>query len=197
MSLKESNYSEHKCQYSAFCKPNQVKANSMKPQIMIRKSRTACRSIGMRTTAKQDAQIFLADIGGFSLGLDALHGIGITVERKFCEFDKHSQAILKKHWLREVPFRMKQHVRTQSDGKAIGEERVMKVLDLFSGIGGFSLCQDLISRMESKQASMATVQDYTCPGNAKKSLASVVPRYAIFENVAGLLSMESESGRSV
>ena len=23
MSLKESNYSEHKCQYSAFCKPNQ------------------------------------------------------------------------------------------------------------------------------------------------------------------------------
>ena len=30
MSLKESNYSEHKCQYSAFCKPNQKATH--KPQ---------------------------------------------------------------------------------------------------------------------------------------------------------------------
>ena len=113
-------------------------------------------------------------IGGFSLGLERA-GMETVA---FCEFDKHAQAILKKHWP-EVPIH--EDVRTL-DGK-----QYRGAVDVVCG--GFP-CQDLSAA--GKQAGI----DGDRSGLYREMLRIIgecMPRYAIFENVSGLLS--GESGR--
>ena len=113
-------------------------------------------------------------IGGFSLGLERA-GMETVA---FCEFDKHAQKVLKKHWP-EVPIH--EDVRTL-DGK-----QYRGAVDVVCG--GFP-CQDLSAA--GKQAGI----DGDRSGLYREMLRIIgecMPRYAIFENVAGLLS--GESGR--
>jgi DNA (cytosine-5)-methyltransferase 1 len=113
-------------------------------------------------------------IGGFSLGLEWAGMETIA----FCEFDKHAQKVLKKHWP-EVPIH--EDVRTL-DGK-----QFRGTVDVVCG--GFP-CQDLSQAGQQEGFDGERSSLYR---QMLRIISECGPRYAIFENVTGLLT--GESGR--
>ena len=113
-------------------------------------------------------------IGGFSLGLEAAGMETIA----FCEFDKHAQKVLKKHW---------PCVPIHDDIRTLDGKQYRGTVDVICG--GFP-CQDL--SVAGKQAGFDGERSslYT---EMLRVISECLPRYAIFENVTGLLA--GESGR--
>lgn len=108
-------------------------------------------------------------IGGFSLGLERAGMETIA----FCEFDKHARQILKKHWP-DVPI--------YEDVRFLNATKYRGSVDIVCG--GFP-CQDL------SQAGKQTGIEGSRSGLYREMLRIIsecMPRYAIFENVTGLLS---------
>jgi DNA (cytosine-5)-methyltransferase 1 len=113
-------------------------------------------------------------IGGFSLGLERAGMETIA----FCEFDKHAQKVLKKHWP-DIP--IYEDVRTLDATKYRGTVDVVT--------GGFP-CQDL--SVAGKQVGFQGERS-SLYREMLRIISECMPRYAIFENVPGLLT--GESGR--
>ena len=113
-------------------------------------------------------------IGGFSLGLERAGMETIA----FCEFDKHAQKVLKKHWP-DIP--IYEDVRTLDATKYRGTVDVV--------CGGFP-CQDL--SVAGKKAGFDGERS-SLYREMLRIISECLPRYAIFENVTGLLT--GESGR--
>jgi DNA (cytosine-5)-methyltransferase 1 len=108
-------------------------------------------------------------IGGFSLGLERAGMETIA----FCEFDECARKVLKKHWP-NVP--IYEDVRTLDATKFRGSVDVV--------CGGFP-CQDLSSA--GKQAGFEGDRS-NLYREMLRIISECMPRYAIFENVTGLLS---------
>ena len=113
-------------------------------------------------------------IGGFSLGLERA-GMETVA---FCEFDKHAQKVLKKHWP-DVPIH--DDVRTLDGKQYRGSVDVV--------CGGFP-CQDLSlsglgEGFKGDRSSLYIEQI--------RVIKEVKPKWAIFENVDGLFSREGGS----
>ncbi len=108
-------------------------------------------------------------IGGFSLGLERAGMETVT----FCEFDKHAQKVLRKHWP-DVPIH--DDVRTLDGRQYRGSVDVV--------CGGFP-CQDLSSA--GKKAGFDGERS-SLYREMLRVISECMPKYAIFENVSGLLT---------
>jgi len=115
-------------------------------------------------------------IGGFSLGLEST-GHFETVA--FCEFDKHARLVLNKHW---PDIKIYEDVRTLDAKKYRGSIDVV--------CGGFP-CQDL--SVAGKKKGITEGERSNLYTEMLRVISECLPRYAIFENVTGLLT--GESGR--
>ena len=113
-------------------------------------------------------------IGGFSLGLERA-GMETVA---FCEFEPHAQEVLRKHWP-DVPI--------HSDVRELDAKQYRGTVDVVCG--GFP-CQDLSSA--GKQAGFSGERS-SLYREMLRIISDCRPRYAIFENVTGLLT--GESGR--
>ena len=113
-------------------------------------------------------------IGGFSLGLEraGMQTVG------FCEFDKHAQSILKKHWP-DAPI--------HNDVRLLDGRQLRGTIDVVCG--GFP-CQDLSSAGKQEGFDGDRSSLYV---EMLRIISECRPRYAIFENVTGLLA--GDSGR--
>jgi len=115
-------------------------------------------------------------IGGFSLGLESTGGFETVA---FCEFDTHAQAVLKKHW---PETKIYDDVRTLNAKKYRGSVDVV--------CGGFP-CQDV--SMSGDKKGITEGERSNLYVEMLRVISECLPRYAIFENVTGLLT--GESGR--
>ena len=113
-------------------------------------------------------------IGGFSLGLERA-GMETVA---FCEFELHAQKILRKHWP-DVPI--------HSDVRELNGEDYRGTVDVVTG--GFP-CQDL--SVAGKKAGFNGERS-SLYREMLRIISQCRPRYAIFENVTGLLT--GDSGR--
>ena len=113
-------------------------------------------------------------IGGFSLGLERA-GMETVA---FCEFDEHAQKVLRKHW---------PHVPIYSDIRELDAKQYRGTVDVVCG--GFP-CQDLSTA--GKQVGFSGKRS-SLYGEMLRVISECMPRYAIFENVTGLLT--GDSGR--
>jgi len=113
-------------------------------------------------------------IGGFSLGLERA-GMETVA---FCEFDEHAQKVLRKHWP-DVPI--------HSDIRELDAKQFRGTVDVICG--GFP-CQDLSTA--GKQVGFSGERS-SLYGEMLRVISECMPRYAIFENVTGLLT--GDSGR--
>lgn len=113
-------------------------------------------------------------IGGFSLGLERA-GMETVA---FCEFEPHAQKILRKHWP-DVPI--------HSDVRELNGEDYRGTVDVVTG--GFP-CQDL--SVAGKKAGFNGERS-SLYREMLRIISQCRPRYAIFENVTGLLT--GDSGR--
>lgn len=109
-------------------------------------------------------------IGGFSLGLERTGGFETVL---FCEFDKHAQKVLKKHWP-DVPI--------HNDVRTLDGKQYRGSIDVICG--GFP-CQDLSAA--GKQAGIDGERS-SLYREMLRIISESLPRYAIFENVADLLT---------
>lgn len=108
-------------------------------------------------------------IGGFSLGLERA-GMETVA---FCEFDKHAQAVLKKHW---------PNVPIFEDVRTLDAKQFRGSIDVVCG--GFP-CQDLSNAGKKAGISGERSGLYR---EMLRIISECLPRYAIFENVSALLS---------
>jgi len=108
-------------------------------------------------------------IGGFSLGLERAGMETIA----FCEFDKHAQKILKKHW---------PEITIHEDIKKLDARQYRGSVDIVCG--GFP-CQDL--SCAGKQAGFDGDRS-SLYRQMLRIIGECLPRYTIFENVSGLLT---------
>lgn len=115
-------------------------------------------------------------IGGFSLGLESTGGFETVA---FCEFDKHARLVLNKHWP-EIPIH--EDVRTLDGKQYKGSIDVV--------CGGFP-CQDVA--LPGKKKGITKGERSNLYTEMLRVISECLPRYAIFENVTGLLT--GESGR--
>tara|TARA_R110000850_G_scaffold99474_7_gene206070 strand:- start:345 stop:1190 length:846 start_codon:yes stop_codon:yes gene_type:complete len=108
-------------------------------------------------------------IGGFSLGLERA-GMNTIA---FCEFDKHAQKVLKKHWP-DVPI--------FNDVRTLDGKQFRGTVDVVCG--GFP-CQDvsLPGKQEGFNGERSSLYKHQI-----RIISECGPRYAIFENVTGLLT---------
>ena len=113
-------------------------------------------------------------IGGFSLGLERA-GMETVA---FCEFDEHAQKVLRKHWP-DVPI--------YSDIRELDAKQFRGTVSVVTG--GFP-CQDLSTA--GKQVGFSGERS-SLYGEMLRVISECMPRYAIFENVTGLLT--GDSGR--
>jgi DNA (cytosine-5)-methyltransferase 1 len=113
-------------------------------------------------------------IGGFSLGLERA-GMETVA---FCEFEPHAQAVLNKHWPK-VPI--------HSDIRSLDGSQYKGTIDVVCG--GFP-CQDLSTAGKQSGFSGERSSLYV---EMLRVISECRPRYAIFENVTGLLT--GDSGR--
>ena len=113
-------------------------------------------------------------IGGFSLGLERA-GMETVA---FCEFDEHAQKVLRKHW---------PHVPIYSDIRELDAKQFRGTVSVVTG--GFP-CQDLSTA--GKQVGFSGERS-SLYGEMLRVISECMPRYAIFENVTGLLT--GDSGR--
>jgi DNA (cytosine-5)-methyltransferase 1 len=108
-------------------------------------------------------------IGGFSLGLERAGMETIA----FCEFDEHAQKVLRKHWP-DVPI--------HSDVRTLNGYDFRGTVDVVCG--GFP-CQDLSTA--GKQVGFGGERS-SLYREMLRVIGECMPRYAIFENVTGLIS---------
>ena len=108
-------------------------------------------------------------VGGFSLGLE---GAGMETVA-FCEFDDHAQQILKKHWPK---------TKIYKDVRELNAKKYRGSVDVVTG--GFP-CQDLSSAGVQKGFDGERSSLYI---EMLRIISECLPRYAIFENVSGLLT---------
>ena len=108
-------------------------------------------------------------IGGFSLGLERAGMESVA----FCEFDKHAQKVLKKHWP-DVPI--------YDDVRTLDGKQFRGSIDVVCG--GFP-CQDLSTAGKQSGFDGERSSLYT---EMLRIISECLPRYAIFENVTGLLT---------
>ena len=108
-------------------------------------------------------------IGGFSLGLERA-GMETVA---FCEFDEHAQKVLRKHWP-DVPI--------HSDVRTLNGYDFRGTVDVVCG--GFP-CQDLSTA--GKQVGFGGERS-SLYREMLRVIGECMPRYAIFENVTGLIS---------
>ena len=113
-------------------------------------------------------------IGGFSLGLERA-GMETVA---FCEFDKHAQKVLKKHW---------PHIPIHEDVRELDGKQYRGSVDVVCG--GFP-CQDLSNSGLQKGFGGERSSLYR---EMLRIIGECRPRYAIFENVTGLLT--GDNGR--
>lgn len=113
-------------------------------------------------------------IGGFSLGLERA-GMETVA---FCEFDEHARAVLKKHW---------PNVPIYNDVRELDGKQFRGSVDVVCG--GFP-CQDV--SVAGKGAGFSGERS-SLYREMLRVVSECMPRYAIFENVTGLLS--GDSGR--
>ena len=113
-------------------------------------------------------------IGGFSLGLERA-GMETVA---FCEFDEHAQKVLRKHW---------PGVPIHSDIRELNAKQYRGTVDVVCG--GFP-CQDLSTAGAQAGFSGDRSSLYT---EMLRIIGECMPRYAIFENVPGLIT--GDSGR--
>ena len=113
-------------------------------------------------------------IGGFSLGLERA-GMETVA---FCEFDKHAQKVLAKHW---------PHIPIHEDIRELDATQYRGSVDVVCG--GFP-CQDLSSAGVQRGFDGERSSLYR---EMLRIIGECRPRYAIFENVTGLLT--GEDGR--
>ncbi len=113
-------------------------------------------------------------IGGFSLGLERA-GMETVA---FCEFDEHARKVLQKHWP-DVPI--------HNDVRELDAKQYRGTVDVVCG--GFP-CQDL--SVAGKKAGFDGERS-SLYREMLRIISECMPRYAIFENVTGLLT--GESGR--
>ena len=113
-------------------------------------------------------------IGGFSLGLERA-GMETVA---FCEFDEHAQKVLRKHWP-DVPI--------YDDVRTLNGYDFRGTVDVVTG--GFP-CQDLSTAGAQAGFSGDRSSLYT---EMLRIIGECMPRYAIFENVPGLIT--GDSGR--
>ena len=113
-------------------------------------------------------------IGGFSLGLERA-GMETVA---FCEFEPHAQEVLRKHWP-DVPI--------HSDVRELDGKQYRGTVDVVCG--GFP-CQDLSTAGTQAGFSGERSSLYR---EMLRIISECMPRYAVFENVTGLLT--GESGR--
>lgn len=113
-------------------------------------------------------------IGGFSLGLERA-GMETVA---FCEFDKHAQKVLKKHW---------PHIPIHEDIRELDGTQYKGAIDVVCG--GFP-CQDLSGAglQEGFKGERSSLYR-----EMLRIISECMPRYAIFENVTGLLT--GDNGR--
>jgi DNA (cytosine-5)-methyltransferase 1 len=114
-------------------------------------------------------------IGGFSLGLERTGGFETVA---FCEIEPFPRAVLKKHWP-EVP--CYEDVRTLTAERLAADGIAVDVI-----CGGFP-CQDLSAA--GKRAGLSGARSGLW-GEICRLICEIGPRYAVMENVAGLLTGE-------
>lgn len=112
-------------------------------------------------------------IGGFSFGLEST-GFFETVA--FCEIDQHATSILNKHW---------PEIKVQDDVRTIEFTGEVDVVT-----GGFP-CQDLSTAGLRK--GIIAGERSSLWGEMLRLIGRLRPKYAVIENVTGLLT--GESGR--
>ena len=115
-------------------------------------------------------------IGGFSLGLESTGGFETAA---FCEFDKHAQEVLKKHW---------PEIKIYDDVRTLNAEKYRGSIDV---VCGGCPCQDL--SVAGKKKGITEGERSSLYAEMLGIISECLPRYAIFENVTGLLT--GESGR--
>jgi len=113
-------------------------------------------------------------IGGFSLGLERA-GMDTVA---FCEFDKHAQKVLNKHWP-DIPI--------HEDVRLLDGRQYRGTVDVVCG--GFP-CQDLSNAGNKAGINGERSSLYR---EMLRIISECLPRYAIFENVSALLT--GDSGR--
>ncbi|MBL4761422.1 MAG: DNA cytosine methyltransferase [Gammaproteobacteria bacterium] len=113
-------------------------------------------------------------IGGFSLGLERAGMETIA----FCEFDAHARAVLKKHW---------PDVKIHEDVRLLDATEYRGTVDVVCG--GFP-CQDL--SISGKQDGFDGDRS-SLYKQMLRIISECLPRYAIFENVSGLIT--GDNGR--
>ncbi len=113
-------------------------------------------------------------IGGFSLGFERA-GMETVA---FCEYDEHARSILSKHWP-DTPI--------YKDVRELDATKYRGTIDVVCG--GFP-CQDL--SQAGKQAGFSGERS-SLYREMLRIIGECLPRYAVFENVTGLLT--GESGR--
>lgn len=113
-------------------------------------------------------------IGGFSLGLERA---GMTTVA-FCEFEEHAQKVLRRHW---------PNVPIYDDVRTLNGYDFKGTVDVVTG--GFP-CQDLSTAGKQSGFSGERSSLYR---EMLRIISECMPRYAIFENVTGLIT--GDSGR--
>ena len=115
-------------------------------------------------------------IGGFSLGLESTGGFETVA---FCEFDKHARLVLNKHW---------PDIKIYNDVRTLDAKPYKGSIDVVCG--GFP-CQDF--SVAGKKKGITEGERSNLYTEMLRVISECLPRYAIFENVTGLLT--GESGR--
>ena len=115
-----------------------------------------------------------AGIGGFSLGLERTGGFSTVA---FCEIEEFPRKVLAKHWP-EVP---QYHDVTKLTGDILKRDGIS--VDVITG--GFP-CQDI--SCAGKQAGIGEGTRSGLWSDCIRLVGELRPKYAIFENVADLLS---------
>jgi DNA (cytosine-5)-methyltransferase 1 len=123
----------------------------------------------MAEPRKMQVLDLFSGIGGFSLGLERA---GMET-MAFCEFDKYASKVLKKHWP-DIPI--------FPDVRDLDGKQFRGAVDVICG--GFP-CQDV--SLSGKQAGFDGERS-SLYGEMLRIIGECLPRYAIFENVTGLLT---------
>lgn len=113
-------------------------------------------------------------IGGFSLGLESTGGFETVA---FCEFDKHARLVLNKHW---------PEIKIHEDVRVLDGRQYRGTVDVVCG--GFP-CQDV--SVAGKKKGITEGERSNLYVEMLRIISECLPRYAIFENVTGLLTGES------
>lgn len=128
----------------------------------------------METMSKLRVLDLFSGIGGFSLGLERTGGFETVA---FCEIEDFPRRVLEKHWPK-VP---KYHDVRELTAEVLARDGI--AVDVITG--GFP-CQDI--SVAGKQAGIGEGTRSGLWSECLRLVSELRPKYAIFENVANLLS---------